>query len=291
MDRGAFRLAWIVTTFGAAAAGIAFAGWMGSRLAAPDSTALIEVGMGGDAAARLGHHRGAAPLGDYRDPIVDRSLFDSDPAPPAGPGATDLPARLLATSTAEQPRYSSALIAVSGGDADVYAVGDTIADAVIERIDRERVTVRRSDGRQELLRLGTGGNTGRVPATANRPRPAAGKTDWAAGIESLGDGRYRLDRSVLGDAIANLDDLGKGLHVAPNFKDGKAAGYRLLKFRKDSPLSLLGLERNDVIVGVDGNPVDPAVALDLLGRIDDLDRLEIQIHRGGEPVDLVYEVD
>lgn len=291
MDRGAFRFAWIVTTFGAAAAGIAFAGWMGSRLAAPGTTALIEVGMGDGASAHLGRLQPVAPLGTYRDPIVDRSLFDSDPAPPAGPGASDLPARLLATSTAEQPRYSSALIAVSGGDADVYAIGDTIADAVIERIDRERVTVRRADGRQELLRLGTGGGVDPRETRPQRPGTPPEKTDWAAGIESLGDGRYRLDRSVLGDAIANLDDLGKGLHVAPNFKDGKAAGYRLLKFRKDSPLSLLGLERNDVIVGVDGKPVDPTVALDLVQRIDELDRLEVQVQRGGEPLDLIYEVD
>ncbi len=292
MDRRAFRIAWIVTTFGAATAAIAFTGWIGARLGIPDAMALIEVGMGGGAAAR-GYLPSPTPgPNEYRDDIVGRSLFDSSPADPGGgPRQGDLGARLLATSAADQHRYSSALIAVSGGDPDVYAIGDTLGDAVIENIDRERVLVRRADGTQELLRLGSGfGST----ETSGREPPgsrAGEKIDWSQGIEALGDGHYRLDRTLLGDAVDNLDQLGKGLKVAPNFKDGKAAGYRLLKFRNDSPLALLGLERNDVIVGVDGKPADPTVALDLLQRIDDLDRLELQIKRRGEFLDLKYEID
>ncbi len=45
-----------------------------------------------------------------------------------------------------------------------------------------------------------------------------------------------------------------------------------------------------MIRGVDGGPVDPAAALDLLGKVEGLEGLALQLERGGEPLELTYEV-
>lgn len=294
MDHRGFRIALVVTVFGAGLAGVGLAWLVESRLGVPEHLALIEVGVGATGGLRSGGGE-TPPLDAYRDPIVDRSLFDSSPGGGKGgdgsPRVSDLEVRLLATSTAERPLYSSALISVAAEEAEVFAVGDRIADAVIERIDREQVTVRRDDGREELLRLGAGAGASRRPPRPGNSITPSGKIDWAAGVEALGDGRFRLDRGTLDDALTHLDELAHGAGVAPNFRDGRAAGYRIVKIRGNSPLKLLGLERNDVIVGVDGQPIDPKVALDLLQRVGELDQLQLQLERAGEPLELTYELD
>ncbi len=281
-----FRIGLVCTVMAATAAGIALAGLVKGRLALRESTALIEVGLSG---GRGGPSPGGAPLplDEYRDPITDRSLFDSAPAGPGGtPGATDLPARLLATSAAAEDRYSSALITLDDQEAQVFAIGDRVADAVIEDIARRQVVLRRGDGRRELLRIQ--GATAAAPRKP--PRPDRQPMDWSQGVEALGDGRYRIDRDTLEEGLTRLDELGNGLRVVPNFRDGRVAGYRIVKIRGDNPLRLLGLERNDVIVGMDGQPVDPSVALDRLGRAGEIDALRLQVERGGESMDLSYEV-
>ena len=292
MSNRVFRISLVCTVMLAAAAGIVLSGLVGGRVAIPDRSALIEVGVRGASVVERSMEPLPSSLGEYRDPIAGRSLFDSSGGGGGGgglPAARDLPARLLATSAAAETRYSSALIAVEGGDAQVYGIGDRVADAVIEGIDRRRVILRRGDGRRELLRLGGGARAG-SPGPQPKQAKGASRIDWSQGVEDLGGNRYRVERATLEEALLHLDEVGKGVRVVPNFKDGELLGYRIVKIRGDSPLKLLGLERNDVIQGVDGGPVDPAAALDLLGKVEGLEGLALQLDRGGEPLELTYEI-
>ncbi|MDP7114048.1 MAG: hypothetical protein QGH45_18905, partial [Myxococcota bacterium] len=135
MSNRVFRISLVCTVMLAAAAGIVLSGLVGDRVTIPERAALIEVSARGGAVVERPTGSLPSSLGEYRDPIAGRSLFDSGGGEGGGgglPAARDLPARLLATSAAAENRYSSALIAVEDGDAQVYGIGDRVADAVIE---------------------------------------------------------------------------------------------------------------------------------------------------------------
>ena len=88
-----------------------------------------------------------APLAAYLEPIVERNLFDStasekEQAPPKEPESTEpqkseLKARLVSTSVASDPAWSSCLIATDPkGPVSVYRIGDAVLGTVIEDIQR-----------------------------------------------------------------------------------------------------------------------------------------------------------
>ncbi len=82
------------------------------------------------------------PLAEYLEPIVARNLFNSTPveAVPAEPSAdlvrSDLPVRLIATSVASDPRWSSAIVSPEKkAPTRVVWLGSSIGDTVVDAIE------------------------------------------------------------------------------------------------------------------------------------------------------------
>jgi len=222
---------------------------------------------------------------DYLEPIDDLLGADEHPG---GMRDSDLPATLLITTVAQQPVYSTALVAMEPDALRVVAVGDRLADATVGRIERGRVVLVRDTAPPEVLRLGH--RSGKAAAKRVEPPRPAGKLDWSEGITHLDETHTEVTRDAIERAMANLDALAKGARVAADFKDGQLRGYRIFRIRNDSAPRHLQLRNNDVITGVNGMPVDPATLLDQVDNLLEEPAIRLEVIRDGQPVLLDYTI-
>jgi general secretion pathway protein C len=330
MKRGTFLA--LLAAVAVLAAGLAFGinRILAGRIRPPDDAELVKMGAdggdGGDAVADAGADPAAPPdrgnrgggkcdrprstprfnLDSYMDPIMDRSLFDSSQVGATGGAiataegeeqeATDLGATLVLTMVATDPTLSSALIKLDQQDpyAEVFGVGDALADAEVETIIRRRVYLRRGNGALEYLEIG--GETkkkGRSSTGSSDKKPARkkGRIDWSEGITKIDDTHYQVERDSLDNALANLDRLSRDARVVPNFVDGKSNGFKVFSIKRNSAYKHLGMQNNDVITGVNGMEItSPEKALDLYSKLQSESSISLDIIRKGQEMTMEYEI-
>jgi type II secretory pathway component PulC len=207
----------------------------------------------------------------YLDPIVQRNIFDPDAV--RGEVVTedegersDLPFRVLATVVSDPSQFSTAIIGNERGDNPlVYTLtqcpGSAIStkarpcsrltdDAVIVGIEWRKVRIEREDGSIEYLDIG--GDDGERPRTSTRETEES-----VSGIEEAGTDHYTVERSVIDNALDDLDALANQVRVRPHRdSDGEVDGFRLSGIRRGSMLEQLGIKNGDIIHEVNGYPLN-----------------------------------
>lgn len=201
---------------------------------------------------------------DYLNIIMGRNIFDPDliaewnpNKADGGDGAepiTDLKVRLVGTVVAEPEVYSSAYIAKEGEDelyARGYSIGQKIQDAEVVAIEDLRVTLKRGDGRLEVL-------------TASEEKPSKGPSRAASsssggegGVEQISENEFVVDRALIDEYIGDIEGISKMgralLHRGP---DGEFDGYRLSAIRRNTLADQLGIKNGDVVHSVNGQPLN-----------------------------------
>ncbi len=229
---------------------------------------------------------GSGSPNDYLEPIGDL-LQPAGPVTVARVGRVD--AELLVTTVATQPTYSSALVLVGEAQPQVVLVGDRVAGATVEGIDRGSVSLRLDDGSLARLEFGAREPAAARPKESKRP---GGKTRiaWNEGITQVDETHYEVTEEALARALENLASLGKEAKVVPNFSDGKIDGFRIFRIRNTGPFDDLGLRNNDVLTSANGQALEPATILETATALQGEGALTLQVQRGGETVALHYEI-
>jgi hypothetical protein len=113
----------------------------------------------------------------------------------------------------------------------------------------------------------------------------------ARGIRKLGGGRYRIERGALELALRNLGSLSGLVRVAPEIRDGKPCGFRLVAIKAGGPFAKLGLRRDDVLVSVNGLDIrTPDRALEAHGRLKSASRFALGLLRDGRQLVQEYTI-
>ncbi len=316
----------IVTVLGAIVP-IAINRLLAAKIRPPEGTQLVEfadpdgdkspdgepAAEAGDADARASGpaskpQRARKPtLDSYMRPIMDRSLFDSSKVGSTGEAiagggegmeqeATDLGATLILTSVAVDPQWSTALI-LAEADADfpdVFAIGDALADAKVETIERKRVYLRRQSGALEYLEIGGEKAKKKKKRSATEDdgkKKRRGRTDWSEGITKIDDTHYQVDRTAIDNALGQLDRLSRDARVVPNYQDGKTNGFKIFSIKRNSAYKHLGLKNNDVLSGVNGMEIrDPKSAMDVYNKLQSESSVSLEIIRKGETMTIEYDI-
>ncbi len=216
---------------------------------------------------------------------------------PPSPPLSALPLRLTGVAVdSERPARSACLVACGdqAGRSRLFFVGDRACDsAEILAVQQDGVVIRNlAAGRMEFLAFTRA--AARSPAKPGRPNPAAPDTartsqsplaaSPAAPPDTL---RVVLDKAVVQQAVSNLPALLDSALAAPRFKDGAGSnrtidGYELSRIREASLISQIGLQDGDVVVAVNGEPVDgPAGMLKLFGQLQSLTGGTLTVLRDG----------
>jgi general secretion pathway protein C len=244
--------------------------------------------------------------------ILDRDLFKTKavaaPAPEkkselnlAALEQTQLKLKLWGTVS---PPEAASGEASSEGDsgADAYAViedtalrqqnlyrkGDTVQNATVKAILRERVVLT-VGGKDEILEMeklegGPGGPVRRSLGSRSVSARAASSSPRRAQ-------RITLRRSLIEDSIRDITKLMTQVKITPHMEDGVPSGLALSNIQPNSIFRRMGLRNGDVLMGVDGQQIQSVDdALRLYDNLKTADNVMVDLKRRGREKSIEYRV-
>ena len=172
-------------------------------------------------------------------------------------------------------------------DQNLYRIGDSIQNATVKEILREKVVLN-VQGRDEVLEMeklesrGSGRST-RVsreqPRKPGRVRPPSVR-------------RIRLKRSQLEKALKGGDDISEQAKVRPHFTDGRQDGIILTGIKPNSVYRRLGLRNGDILLGIDETDIQSAEDMSRVSQsLGSATELTLKIKRRGRMTTMKYTID
>ena len=255
MSRAARTARWaafVLTALLAADAAVALVGWRLPGGGPEPASIALPRGRGGLARSTTNARTWTEPIrernllradvGDEPDTDVTTSALDvtEDDLPETGLDGYEL----VGTAVASRPTLSYAIVS-NRREQDVYQIGEELGDAEIVGIHANRVVLNRH-GRTEQLSLDVDaqGGSGRGRGKAGARTAVVSDDD---NIQVNPDGSYSIDSGFVDDQLQNLAQLFTQVRAVPNFKDGKADGFRLFSIKRGSIFDKIGLKNGDVI--------------------------------------------
>ena len=237
------------------------------------------------------------PLSYYM-PVTERNLFNTKTETGQQPKLnietlkpTDLKLKLFGTVTGDKNKAYAVIEETEKRRQNLYRVGDTIQNASIKMILREKVVLR-VNGKDEILEIeevSSGSrDSGRPSSIANRRSQKRRPFKRSSTADSQ---NITLDRSKIESAVKNVNDLMKNVRIQPHFTDGQPDGFKLSGVRPDSFFYEMGLKSGDVITGVDGKKIESVDdAFMLYQGLQSSSNIQLQIKRKGRQKNINYNI-
>ena len=225
------------------------------------------------------------PLSDYRA-VMDRNLFKTKTGTGGRPQKldiesltpTELKLKLLGTVTGNEKEAYAVIEDTDVRRQNLYKVGDTIQNATLKIILREKVVLN-VNGKDEILgieKVREEGKTGRSPE-----RKIASTSR-----------NITIKRSQIDTALQDVNTLMKQVRIQPHFQNGKPDGLRLTGVRPNSIFYKMGLKSGDIIMGVDGKNIESVDdALKFYQSLQSASRVQLQLKRRGRPKTIEYNIE
>jgi general secretion pathway protein C len=234
----------------------------------------------------------------YYTPVTERNLFNTKIKTGQQPKLnietlkpTDLKLKLFGTVTGDINKAYAVIEETEKRRQNLYRIGDTIQNASIKMILREKVVLR-VNGKDEILGIEEVPSGSRAFA---RPSSIANRRSQkkSPAKRSHTPGRnITLDRSKIESAVNNINDLMKNVRIQPHFTGGKPDGFKLSGVRPDSFFYDMGLKSGDVITGVDGKKIESVDdAFMLYQGLQSSSNIQLQIKRKGRQKNINYKID
>lgn len=136
---------------------------------------------------------------------------------------------------------NAAMIADETNKESLYHLGDTVKDAQIIKIAKNRVVFLRANGQQEVFFLRKDDN---IPDPANQDR-------WKYVVKKINEQLFEVDPQ---EFVKEIETLGHFLErtavIGLAFNQGTPLGVRIGSFEANSIATALGLTTNDIIISV-----------------------------------------
>lgn len=237
-------------------------------------------------------------LTDYQV-VLQRNIFDST-AP--GVGILTEAETMGQTATAAAPRANLTLLGTvvagtrslavihTGQEIKSFRLGDEIpGGGSIDSIERNLIKIKYPAGSLETLHLYKGERSGEsAPTAAATARSAPGQMD----IKAIGENRWVIPRETAEKARGNLNELLKQARMEPNIVAGRTEGFVVRMIRPKSLLDVLGIQRGDILMQINGMPLDgPEKALQIFQQLREARHISIGLTRNGTPLNFEYQVE
>ena len=209
---------------------------------------------------------------------------DNDPVP------SSLPIGVIGTLVHSDPSKSIAALELKGRNkSGSYTVGaDVEGLCTIERVARNVVYIRNSsNGMLEYIEMTKGANKVAFDSAKQSAAPAA------KNVLTTGANQFTLSRATLIKYTNDLSSILMQARAVPNRDNvtGEINGFRILDMQPGSIYEELGLQRMDVIKGVNGEPVDSIhKAMEMYNTLKNGNQVKMQIERGGKVETFTYDI-
>jgi general secretion pathway protein C len=171
---------------------------------------------------------------------------------------------------------------------NLYRVGDTVQDATVKMILREKVVLN-VKGQDEILEIEkTVSRAGKF-----RPAPTGGpgsKGDRAS-RRPVRTQKITLRRNQVEDAMQDVNQLLTQVNIRPHFDRGQPDGLMLSRIKPNSLFMRMGLRNGDVISGVnDQNLESVDDALTFYESLRSAENVTMRLKRGGRERKIEYTI-
>ncbi len=246
-------------------------------------------------AARVQERR--KTLQDYSI-ITARNIFNSrgiigDDGDASGPARKSaLPLNLIGTVVLKDELKSIASIEDRAQNMVFPVHVDEVINNQIKvtKIEQLRVYfINQSTGHLEYIEVVDDLANSRV--SVSTPTAKTKTTGGGQGIAVVGDNTFQIDRSTLDSKLGQLGNILQEAKAIPNYENGIPDGYRLVQIQQGSVFQQLGIQVNDVISTLDGEPInDPGKAFSIMNDLRAKSHIEIGIKRNGQRINLSYDI-
>ncbi len=225
------------------------------------------------------------PMPYYRT-IVERNLFNSKKGAEQHTERvdietlepTDLKLKLLGTVSGNNKKSYAVIEDTAKKHQDLYRIGDSIQNATLKMILREKVILR-VNGKDEILNI--------EEASGSRKTGIVSKRAGMATSQNI-----TLKRSRIESAVKDVNNLMKQVRIRPHFRNGKPDGLRLTGIRPNSIFYNMGLKSGDIITGVNNNNIESVDdVLKFYQSLQSSSSVQLQIKRRGRPKTINYNIE
>jgi len=173
---------------------------------------------------------------------------------------------------------------------ELYQIDDMVQDqARVVSISRCKVIVLRN-GSEEILECpepDAKTRKGSAPARYS----GSTKKEGEYAVKKVSDSEFVVDEAEVENALGNINQLLTQIRVVPNFRDGKADGFKVFAIKPDSIFAKVGLKNGDVIRKVNDNDISsPEKAFQIFQQLRNEKNLSIEISRRGQTQSFNYEI-
>ena len=230
----------------------------------------------------------------YYNVIIERNLFNTKTGEDQAPEKLDLEAlkptalklKLLGTVSGNNKDTYAVIEEAGNKRQQLYRIGDTIQDAVVKSILREKVVLH-VNGEDEILAIEKKTDKASAETYPSRTYAASTLNRTSDTVEKIS-----LQRTQIDAAVQDINSLMKEVRIRPHFTNGEPDGLRLTGIRPNSIFYRMGLKSGDVITGVDGkNIVSVDDALQLYQSLQSSSDVKVDIKRMGRAKILEYHIE
>jgi general secretion pathway protein C len=226
--------------------------------------------------------------------ILERNLFNASLLAPSVPAAADeaedlektqLPLALLGTAAAADPAASWAAVEdLEARKTLILKNGDPVSrGAKVVRIERRRVVLLENGSHRELEldEDESGARTARARPSLGGRRSALGARgraapdrDVANRVREIARNRFEVPREDVQEAIRNPASIFSQAQIRPKYEGGEMIGMQVNAIRPGSIFEDVGIENGDVIIELNGVPIDsPEASATLLTEFSQSDEM------------------
>ena len=236
------------------------------------------------------------PLARY-DAISRRNLFNTRPDTAAPVQAainidnlkeTDLKLKLWGTVTGEGREAYAVIEDPKTREQNLYRIGDTIQDATLKLILRQKVVLSVND-RDEVLGMEEAGAAKTSSSASPIERRVASPPRLPV---SSAPGQFSLKSDQIQSALENIDQLMEQARIRPHIEEGRPSGISITGIRPNTIFRSMRLRNGDIITGVNGTPNESVEdALRIFGDLSSTSEVQLEIKRRGRKRVLNYKIE
>ena len=232
------------------------------------------------------------PLSTDYEVILERNLFhlsqhaesdtnDASVLSSERQGNTELQLRLLGTVAGNEKFARAVIEDLETSSQGLYATGDSIQGARIERIERNRIVLLHEDIEQ-ILDLHVASRDAALP-DSNVKSTVAKDPSVSDVVRVVSDTEREIDTRAFTAKVGRMDTVLKSVKFTPHVVDEKEEGLRITDLEGLNVASYIGLRKGDIVQGLNGQTItNRRKAFQVLRRAQSLPSSHVEFMRGTE---------
>lgn len=195
---------------------------------------------------------------------------------------------ILIGTIAGSEKNSYAIFSDKNGKQEVFKSGANVFDlGTLKKVDKDRVFIQhKGTGKLSELQIADFINIKEISASQ-----AASGLQTSGFVKSIGDRSFIVDQKKIQDALANPNQIMTDARLQPHFVNGKQEGFLMKEVKNNGIYQNLGLQNGDVLLKINDYTLSsPESGMQAFNALRGMDRIQLDILRGGEKTTLTYQI-